>query len=120
MKLMHKNAMENRLSGRPARPKCRGSNCWPRSLFSVMQPMDIMYVKIKAAFDMDRIAPRATSEPKLMHDSRNDTPMQTYIAFRGWPYLTFVIHEENGKPPSLYNVRGQQVLNSMSACTYLT
>ena len=102
-KLMMRKPIVKRFNGRPAHPRshCRGSRGWPRRRFSVMQPIDIMYVKIRAAFATDRIAPKATSEPKLMHVSAKDTPMQTNIACNGCPYLTFVIQAENGNPPSL-------------------
>lgn len=38
---------------------------------------------------------------KLMKERKYDNAMQTNIACSGCPYLTLVIHDEKGKPPSL-------------------
>jgi len=69
---------------------------------TVMEPIDRIYVNIIAAFDTDMIAFKATSEPKLMHESTKDTPMQTSIACKGWSCLTCMIQDEKGRPPSLF------------------
>jgi hypothetical protein len=54
-----------------------GSKGWPRRRFSRTLPMEIIYEKIKAALDTERIAWRAAFEPKLMADSTRATARQT-------------------------------------------
>ena len=54
-----------------------GSNGWPRRRFSRTLPMEIIYEKIKAALDTERIAWRAALEPKLMADRMRATARQT-------------------------------------------
>ena len=54
-----------------------GSSGWPRRRFSRTLPMEMIYEKIRAALDTERIAWRAALEPKLMADSTRATARQT-------------------------------------------
>lgn len=56
--------MENKFIDKPALPRyqCRASKGCPRSRFNVMQPIEIMYVKIRAALATDSTALGATSD----------------------------------------------------------
>ena len=74
-----RKAKEISLIGPPHLPseKRLGSSGWPRKRFSRTLPMETMYEKIRAALDTERIAWRATPEPKLMADSASATARQT-------------------------------------------
>jgi hypothetical protein len=63
------------LIGRPARPSLNfeGRSGSPRILLSVMQAMDTMYDARIAAVESDAMFMRATEEPRLISDSRQDT-----------------------------------------------
>lgn len=54
-----------------------GSNGWPRRRFSRTLPMEMIYEKIRAALDTERMAWRAALEPKLMADKMRATARQT-------------------------------------------
>jgi hypothetical protein len=54
-----------------------GSSGWPRRRFSRTLPMEMIYEKIKAALETERIAWRAALEPKLMAERTRATARQT-------------------------------------------
>lgn len=54
-----------------------GNNGWPRRRFSRTLPMEMIYEKIRAALDTERIAWSAALEPKLIADRIRATARQT-------------------------------------------
>lgn len=72
-----------------------------------MQPTEIIYENISAAFEMLSTASNATSEPKLMAARMKLTAAQKYKAFTGSFFngSTRMIQELKGKPESRANAQ---------------
>jgi hypothetical protein len=84
-KIKTRKIMDTMLRGRPARPRLNldGSKGSPRIRFNVMQEMETMYEAMMAAVEREAMFKSAAEEPRLMRESRQDTPKARQMAFIG-------------------------------------
>src|SRR5690242_857817 len=104
IKATTRNTSARSLTRPPHLPRLqrRGSNGSPRRRLSLTHPIEMMYENMSAALEMETIALRVTSDPKLIQARTSDDPRQTNRAFTGMsqPGLTCSIQDENGRPLS--------------------
>lgn len=95
--------MDTIFKGSPARPRLNldRSNGSPRMRFSAMHEMETIYEAMIAAVDREAMLMRAIDEPRLIRESRQETPKARQIALIGtsnlgdtWMRSAWGIHQD--------------------------